>query len=769
MKQQKIPKKPTSKASPKASKSPKSSESKKSVLKSSDPFLEREKAKYANPIPSREFILQYLEETGEPADQETLVQALKLTSAEQKEALRRRLIAMKNSGQLIQTRRGGYGIADKMNLVRGYVSGHREGFGFVASDDRSGNVFISARKMRAVFDGDRVLVRIDQVDARGRREGTIVEVLERNTRQVVGRLCMENDLGFVIPENRKLPHDILIPPGQESSAKNGQIVVAEVTAQPSDRNPPLGKVIEILGEPMGPGMETDVATRKHNLPHRWPDEVMAEIQSLKEVVPEEAIAARTDLRHLNFVTIDGEDAKDFDDAVYCEPRGRSGWKLFVAIADVSSYVNPKTALDAEAENRGNSVYFSNKVIPMLPEILSNGLCSLKPAVDRLALVCEATVNAQGKVTQYRFYDATICSKARLTYTIAAQLIKGDCDPKMLQAHTKILPGLQNLHQLYLVLQRAREARGALEFETMETKALFDDKQRITQIVPVKRNDAHRLIEECMLVANVCAANFLIKHKIPGLFRVHAGPNAEKLVDLRNFLAEFGLSLKGGEKPEPLDYANLIKQIQNRPDAYLIQTVLLRSLSQAIYHTENTGHFGLAYEAYTHFTSPIRRYPDLIVHRAIRYIGQAQKNKLFKYETSQLQDIAQHCSFTERRADEATRDAMDWLKCEFMLDHLGSEFEGTVSGITGFGIFIMLDQVFVEGLVHVTSLKNDYYTFDTSRHRLRGERTNTVYCLGDRLRVKVVRVSLEDKQIDFDLISPSTKADEKKKERKRKRG
>jgi ribonuclease R len=744
---------------------------KKDSLKSADPFFEREAAKYENPIPSREFILNFLEAQGEPANQEALTKALKLESPEQKEALRRRLIAMERSGQLIKTRRGGYGIADKMNLVRGTISGHKDGFGFLVCEDKSSNIFISARKMRSVFDGDKALVRVDNLDARGRREGTVVEVLERNTQQVVGRLFIENGVGFVIPENRKLPHDILIPPGQEGNAVNGQIVISEIIAQPSERNQPLGKITEILGEHMAPGMEVGVAIRKYNIPYHWPDELLEEINGIEENISQKAIEQRTDLRHLGFVTIDGEDAKDFDDAVYCEPKSRGSWKLYVAIADVSHYVSPQSALDHEAEKRGNSVYFPENVIPMLPEILSNGLCSLKPEVDRLCLVCEATISSEGKVTSYRFYDATIHSKARLTYTLTAALIEGK-DAALLKKHEAVLPFVNHLYQLYSILKAAREKRGALEFETMETRVIFDENRRIAQIVPVQRNNAHRLIEECMLAANVCAANFLLKHKMPALYRNHAGPTAEKLVDLKGFLGELGLSLKGGEKPEPTDYAHLIAQIEGRPDAYLIQTILLRSLSQAVYHSENNGHFGLAYPAYTHFTSPIRRYPDLIIHRAIRHILQSNKPKTAIYQTKELEAIAEHCSSTERRADEATRDSLDWLKCEFMLDRLGEEFEGTVSGVTGFGLFIMLDEVYVEGLVHVTSLKNDYYAFDPTRHRLRGERTNTIYRLGDRLRVKVTRVSLEDKQIDFDLITqanaPEIKVKRKSKPYKRKK-
>lgn len=731
-----------------------------------DPFLERELAKYPNPIPSREFILAYLEQRGEPVAREVIASALSLEGDEPKEALRRRLIAMERDGQIIKTRRGGYGIADKMNLVRGYVSAHKDGFGFVVPEDKSSDIFINARKMRSVFDGDKVLVRIDAV-VRGRREGTIVEVLEHNTHQVVGRLVSENGLSFVIPENRRLTRDILIPPGEQGDAQDGQIVMVEILTQPSQRTQPMGKVIEVLGNHMAPGLEVDIAIRKYNIAYLWSEAVMKEVASLDTIVPPHFKQERKDLSALNFVTIDGEDAKDFDDAVYCEPRGRSGWRLYVAIADVSHYVKPGTALEAEAKKRANSVYFPSKVIPMLPEILSNGLCSLKPNVDRLCLVCEATINAGGKITAYQFYPAVIHSKARLTYNTVASLLEGK-DEALLASHVAILPDIQNLHELYLSLKLQRADRGALEFETVETQVIFDENQRIAQIVPRKRNEAHRIIEECMLAANVCAARFLIKHKMPALYRIHAGPTLEKLADLKRFLGELGLSLKGGDKPEPIDYAELLKSIEERPDAYLIQTVLLRSLSQAIYHAQNTGHFGLAYSAYTHFTSPIRRYPDLVVHRAILHVLAGRKPSEFIHSIADLDSIAEHCSHTERRADEATRDALDWLKCEFMLDHLGDEFSGTVTGVTSFGLFIMLDEVYVEGLVHVTSLKNDYYAFDSARHRLRGERTNTVYRLSDRLRVKVARVSLEDKQIDFDLITADELKSIKKKPAKRRK-
>lgn len=713
-------------------------------FKKTDPYFDREAEKYSSPIPSREYILQYLEHKGRPVSREHLIRALHLKSDEHKEALRRRLIAMERDGQIMSNRRGSYGLIDKLELIKGRVEGHKDGFGFVVPEQGE-DIFLTPHQMRAVFPGDRVLVRVVKTDRRGRKEGLIVEVFERNTTQVVGRYISQNGIAFVTPSNKNFTQDVIIPPGEQGDAKQGQMVVAEITVQPTIRRQALGRIIEVLGDHMGPGMEIDVAIHAYNLPNQWPDEVIREAKHYSPEVDETDKKGREDLRSLPFVTIDGEDAKDFDDAVYCETR-KNGWRLYVAIADVSHYVTPQQELDKEAFKRGNSVYFPGRVIPMLPEILSNELCSLKPNVDRLCMVCEVTMTPQGKITRSVFYDAIIHSKARLTYNKVAAALEN----KSTDIPQNLIPHLKNLYKLYKILSKQRKLRGALEFDTVETRIVFGENRKIKKIVPVERNDAHRIIEECMLVANVVAARYLQHHKMATLFRVHEGPNLEKLENLREFLSSMGLKLSGGDKPKPLDYVRLLERIRGRADEHLIQTVLLRSLSQAIYTPLNDGHFGLAYDTYAHFTSPIRRYPDLLVHRAIRHILQQKTREEFIYDPSFMLQMGEHCSMTERRADEATRDAATWLKCEYMQDKIGETFEGIISGVTGFGIFVELKDIYVEGLVHITALKNDYYHFDPVKHRLKGRRTGKSYRLGDPIRVLVARVNVDDKEIDFEI-------------------
>lgn len=717
----------------------------------SDPHAAREARKYDNPIPSREFILETLAGCGKPLNHEQLARELGLEGEEPFEALRRRLNAMERDGQLLRNRRGGYGPVQKMDLVRGRVVGHRDGFGFLIPDEGGEDVFLSARAMRRLIHGDRAVVRIDSIDHRGRREGSVVEVLERSTTEVVGRYRHEAGVGFVSPDNARISQEIIVPDELRGGAQEGQIVQVALVAQPTPRTPPVGKVVEVLGDHMAPGMEIDVAVRANGLPHAWPEVVEGEIAALTPEVPEAAKVGREDIRHLPLVTIDGADARDFDDAVYCEKRRGGGWRLLVAIADVSHYVAPETALDDEALNRGNSVYFPERVIPMLPEVLSNGLCSLNPEVDRLCMVCEMTVSRLGRVTGARFFEGVMRSHARLIYDdVAAMLVAGD--EALRERHAGLLPHLDNLHALYRALRSQREKRGAIDFDTTETRIVFGPERKIERIVPVVRNVAHMLIEECMLAANVSAAEFLGKHKIPTLYRVHDGPGAQKLEELRTFLSELGLQLRGGDKPQPADYALLLEQVQGRPDAHLIQTVLLRSLSQAVYQPQNSGHFGLAFKAYTHFTSPIRRYPDLLVHRAIRHLLRELPREDYPYSDDRMTRFGEHCSTTERRADEATRDAVDWLKCEFMLDRVGDEFNGIISGVTSFGVFVELEQIYVQGLVHITSLADDYYHFDPAHHRLKGERLGRVYRLGDPIRVQVARVNLDDRKIDFEPLS-----------------
>lgn len=720
-----------------------------------DPFAAREAEKYEFPIPSREFILEYLQELGRPVRMEWLQAHLQLTHEEEFEGLRRRLKAMVRDGQLLLNRKKEFALLDKVQLTHGRVFSQKDGSGVVISDTQEGRILLGKREMQKVFHGDRVLVRPAGFDKKGQPYGAVVEVLERNTLEIVGQFFMDEGVGFVRPSNEGIQQDILILPQHFAGATQGDIVTVELTSKSERRTHPLGKIIRCLGHKLSPGMEVEIAIRAHNLPHEWPPEVLAEAKKFKTRLSAADKENRKDLTDLSFVTIDGEDAQDYDDAVYCE-KTSTGYSLFVAIADVTHYVLPGTALDKEAGDRGNSVYFPNRVIPMLPEVLSNKLCSLMPKVDRLAMVCEMSLTKTGDVKNFRFYKALIHSKARLTYTQVASMLVSQ-DAALRRQFQTVVPHLESLYELYQRLHKARSQRGAIDFDIPETKILFNDQGKIDKIISVQRNDAHRLIEECMLLANVCAAEFLLKHDMPGLFRIHEGPQQEKLQDLKTFLAEKALTLRGGTNPKPGDYAKLLKQIAGRVDAAMIQTVLLRSLSQAVYQGKNAGHFGLAYDAYTHFTSPIRRYPDLLVHRAIEHIIQRKRPSTFRYKEKEMNALGEHCSVTERRADEATRGAVAWLKCEYMSDKVGQQFEGVVTGVTSFGLFVALKDVYIEGLVHVTSLKNDYYRHDPVHHRLKGEVTGTYYTLGDPITVVVSRVNMEAKQLDFELVTSGSQA------------
>lgn len=714
--------------------------------KKKDPFAERESQKYEHPIPSREFILEYLAEKGRPATFPQIIADLDLKTETDQEALRRRLIAMTRDGQLLKNRKGAYGPLDKMELIAGRVIGHKDGFGFLEPDDQGEDLFLSPRQMRGVFHGDRVLVRVADIDTRGRREAMIVEILEHNTNQLVGRLFIESGAAYVEPANQRLNQTILISPDGLKGAKHGQMVVVAITTQPGLQTRPVGEVIEVLGDHMAPGLEITVAIRNHELPTFWPDDVTLEASRFPAEVTEDAIQGRSDLRDLAFVTIDGEDAKDFDDAVYCIPNEKGGFKLWVAIADVSYYVRPDSPLDKEAYKRGNSVYFPGRVLPMLPETLSNNLCSLNPHVDRLVVVCEMDISPKGRILKYKFEEAVINSHARLTYNQVHAMMEKN-DKRMCKRFEPIVPYLKHLYDLFSILQMERRSRGAIDFDMPETKIVFGKNRKIEKIVPYERFNSHRVIEECMLSANISAARFLTKKKQPSLYRVHEGPTTEKLQDLQRFLHEMGLKIPTHRKLVPADFAKILSSVEGRPDVHLIQTVLLRSMSQAIYDPENKGHFGLAYEAYTHFTSPIRRYPDLIVHRAIKH---ALAKQPIAHDLNVLSAVGIHCSMTERRADDATDEAIDWLKCEFMMDKVGGEFAGIISGVTGFGVFVELADVYVEGLVHISNLPGDYYHFDPIKHALQGERSGRRFRLGDPIKIKVARVDLDQRQIDFVL-------------------
>lgn len=716
-------------------------------FKTKDPHYRREAKKYDFPIPSREYILKLLEERGKPVKAKELFSILEMTSEDETFAIKNRLRAMLRDGQLHMDRRGRYGVTDKLNLIRGRVQGHPDGFGFLIPDDGEEDLFISPKQMRNLLDGDIVLVREISTRRGGQREAIVHELLERTCNQVIGMLIIINGVAYIEPENKRIAQTIHVPNKKLSGAKDGQIVVVELSP-PTERGGQLmGAVVEIVGEHLAPGMEIDIALRAHGIPHQWSKKVKQEIKRFNK---KQDLTDRIDCRDKAFVTIDGADAKDFDDAVYCEARKSGGWRLWVAIADVSHYVKPGSAIDEEASDRGNSVYFPGQVVPMLPEVLSNELCSLLPVADRYTLVCEMTISAQGKLTRAQFYQGIIHSRARLTYHTVSQIIETR-DDAVRAEHAELTPHLDELYQLYQVLVQARKTRGAMDFDSVETRINFDENRKIESIEPVIRNDAHRVIEECMLIANVATAKFLEKNNIPALYRVHEPPKADRVTELREFLGRIGLSLGGGKVPKTLDYAKLLAQSKKHPDCHLVQMVVLRSLCQAIYSPDNHGHFGLAYPAYAHFTSPIRRYPDLVVHRAIKYALKVPGYEDYPYTKKMMTTMGSHLSMTERRADDATRDVVLWLKCEYMLEHLGSVFDGVISSVVHFGLFIELEDVYVDGLLHITSLPEDYYNFDQVMHTLTGERSGRTYRLGDRIRVQVARVDLNERKIDFELV------------------
>lgn len=714
-----------------------------------DPNLAREQEKYENPIPSREYILDHIEKRQQPAYFDELVTELGLADDEAIFALKKRLRAMERDGQLIFTRNKRYGLVDNMDLVKGTVLGHREGFGFLKLEQGGPDWFIPNFEMKRLLPGDIVLATASNIKSKDKIEARIVRILEPRTEAVVGRYFKDFALGVVVPEDPRISQDIVIPDGEQGAARHGQVVLAEITQRPSKRVNAVGKVIEVLGEHMAPGMEIEIAIRNHQIPHVFSEAVLSQVEKYGTEVSDSAKAGRVDLTQLPLITIDGEDARDFDDAVYAEIKDNGGWHLWVAIADVSSYVVTDTPLDKSALDRGNSVYFPDHVVPMLPEGLSNGLCSLNPHTDRLCLVCEMHIGADGKLDSYQFYEAVMHSSARLTYNKVHAMLQGD--PELRQQYESNLSNIEALYSLYRKLANVRAKRGAIEFETVETRFIFNSHRKIEQIVPVHRNEAHKIIEECMIMANVAAARFIEKHEAHALFRVHEQPDAERFANFRRFLAELGIEADLSEEPTPLELTQTLQRLADRPDKELIETTMLRSMKQAVYQGENEGHFGLALEAYAHFTSPIRRYPDLILHRAIKAILAKQGTKVTgakAYSASEIAPLGEHCSMTERRADDATREVADWLKCEYMQDHIGDEFEGVISTVTNFGLFVRLTELYIEGLVHVTSLQNDYYRYDAERQILTGEHSKQTYRMGDILQVKVAAVNLEARKIDL---------------------
>ncbi|MDT3307982.1 ribonuclease R [Shewanella vaxholmensis] len=732
-----------------------------------DPHFEREQDKYENPIPSREYIIDYLRSQKSPITRDSIAAALNIQEEEQLEALRRRLRAMERDGELVFTRGQSYGLPEKMDLIPGTVLGHREGFGFFKPDEGGDDLFISNRDMLMYFHGDKVLAQKAGTDRRGRREARLVRLIQPRSAAIVGRYHVDSGMAFVIADDKRITQEILVANEDRNGARQGDVVVVELTRRPGRFVKAAGKVTEVLGKQMAPGMEIEIALRNYDLPHTWSPVIEKKLRRIPDEVTDADKVGRVDLRHLPLVTIDGEDARDFDDAVYAEKKAGGGWRLWVAIADVSYYVRTDSALDTEARARGNSVYFPSQVIPMLPEKISNGLCSLNPHVDRLCMVAEMTVSAKGKLSGYKFYPAVMYSHARFTYTQVAEMLEGG---PIAPEHEALFPHLQCLQSLYLALDEQRAERGAIAFETMETQFIFNEQRKIDKIVPRGRNQAHKIIEECMILANVSAAKFVKKHKGDVLYRVHEAPSEQKLANFKEFLAERGLTMPGGLEPTPSDYQNVMLQIAERPDAELIQVMLLRSMRQAIYTPDNEGHFGLALEEYAHFTSPIRRYPDLVLHRVIRYLLAKERGEAtekwtqdggYHYQLDELDQLGEECSTTERRADEATRDVSDWLKCEFMQDHVGDTFEAVIASVTSFGLFVRLNELFIDGLVHISSLGSDYYQFDPMRQRLIGEHTGQVYQVGDPVTVKVAAVNLDDRQIDLVMLGDDGKGGKRK--------
>ncbi len=707
-------------------------------------------------VPSRWLLLDFLTECKGPVTFQQICRHFDLRAKAATNAITARLERMQAQGIVLNDRKGRYALPASMDIVSGRVSGHANGYGFVIPDDRSGDLFLHHRQMRKVLHGDRVLARVKRIDQRGRKEGVVVEVMVDLQREIVGHFHVESRIGFVEPDDSRYGRDITIPGDSRNGAEDGDIVVARIIQHPVAHHHAVGEIVEVMGKQMEAGMETEIAIRKHGISAQFPAQVRAQLQKMKgELQTVKLEKSRRDIRSFPLVTIDGEDAQDFDDAVYCEPRsGKGGWRLVVAIADVGQYVRADSALDHEALERGNSVYFPNRVVPMLPEELSNGICSLKPDEDRYCMVCDMKIARDGELVDFIFYPALMRSHARLTYTQVHAIV---VEKNHEQRRTSVTPHLDHLYEMSLCLQKKRAVRGAIDFEFPQPYIEFDNKKRIRRISAQPRNDAHRLIEECMLAANVCAAQFLQKNLgARAIYRNHLGPTGESLIELRRFLGGMALKLGGGDAPTAADYAQLVQSVSTQSDiAPLVQMLLLRSLSQAEYGTEQAGHFALAYPIYTHFTSPIRRYSDLVVHRRIRQLIGGKKevrSAAIDSDETGLEKIAKQCSFTERRADDASRDVIAWLKAEFMQDKVGEQFAGVVSGVKEFGVFVQLDDIFIDGLVHVTGLGDDYYHYDPLHFQLVGERTGRRFRLGDRLRVIVARVSLADAKIDFELCA-----------------
>lgn len=699
-------------------------------------------------------IRRVLGEANQPLSRRQLSEVFGLSKPQSDQHLKPVLVAMVQTGEVIRNRRGAYGLAQEMNLIKGRISAHPDGFGFVVPEQAGPDLYLSPKQMRQVFDGDQVMASIAHIDRRGRLEGAIVEVVERAHEQVVGRLMIESGVASVVPDNPKLTQEVIIPIADIGEATPGQIVVARLVQPPTLNRLAVGQIITTLGHADEPGIATDIAIHSYELPSEFPEEVVQAAKRFGEKIDQGVADKRVDLRSIPLVTIDGADARDFDDAVFAEPLDNGGHRVLVCIADVAEYVGTGQPLDVEAIKRGTSVYFPDRVLPMLPEALSNGLCSLVPDEDRLCITCDMRLDEKGKVVSSRFYEAVMRSHARLTYDQVRRMVESN-DPALSERFTHVRSQLDSLMAVYRVLYARRQRRGALDFESNQVYFEFAKDGYVQGIRKQSRHDAHRLIEEFMIQANVEAARFVHRHHVPMLFRVHEPPQEQKLESLEAFLKAEGIRMNWKEVPEPAQFAALQKKVQGTPADHLINAVLLRSLSLAVYSPDNKGHFGLALAEYAHFTSPIRRYPDLLLHRAIKHICRKKPSDKFPISAGQMVEFGRRCSWTERRAEDASRDVDERLKCQFMQRHLGDEFSGVVTGVTGFGLFVELLDMGVSGLVHITSLPEDYYDFDPTSHRLTGKRRKQVFQLADRVQIKVLAVSVEDRKIDFELVSDET--------------
>jgi ribonuclease R len=713
-----------------------------------DPEFADQVKQYKNPIPSRTALIQFLEKEKKLLKLESIALKIGIQNDEQFEGLRIRLRSMVRDGQLLVNRRNGYGVRSKLALIQGRVSAHPDGFGFLISEELDEDAFITPKQMRMVMDGDVVLADVQPAfKGNGKHDAFIVEVLQRAHSTVAGRLIDEEGLAYIKADNSRIG-DIMIPREAMGSAKHNDYVTVSIKKYPEKHRPAYGEVIAILGQQLNHELSMQLTIVSEGLPHEWPEAVENFRNQIPKSVDEANIGPHKDIRHLPLVTIDGADARDFDDAVYAEPT-EQGYRLLVAIADVSTYVRPEYPLDKEAYNRGTSVYFPGRVIPMLPLELSNGICSLNPNVDRLSMVCEMHINGAGEIMSYEFYRGLMHSHARITYDEAwAYLDQGD-NPKGWSE--KVTQSLQNQYHLFKILQQEKHARGGIEFNSTDVFIHIGEDGMVDDIQPYTRNDAHKLIENFMISANVCAAKFIEKHGVPASFRCHNQPPESKVKDLRAFLKGLGVTPNFKDSPGPKDLAKLLDQIQHREDKNLIEQVILRSQSLATYESENAGHFGLALSHYAHFTSPIRRYPDLMVHRAIDHIVY-HKDEKYIYSEARAAEMNKQCSMTERRAETASREVDARLKCLFMQQFIGEEMVGTVSGVTRFGLFVQLDQYQVDGLIHVTSLPNDYYNYDGIKHQLTGDRGGNVYRLTDKIAVKIAAVDLDDRKIDFEFVA-----------------